>query len=84
MSDDVGCGNAIISFVLHTRMNNVGRGIPLSPMDCTHGKTTSGVAGHHSSWTTHTVGQRRAWLNIIALGKQKWLNDFKRDMTSWS
>ena len=67
MSDDVGCGNAIISFVLHTQMNNIGRGIPLSHLDCTHGKTTSGMADQHSSWTTQKVGRRRAWPNITAL-----------------
>ena len=83
MSDDVGCGNSIISFVLHTQMNNIGRGIPLSHLDCTHGKTTSGMAGQHSSWKTKTVGRRRAWPNITALGKHKRLNDFRNGMTSW-
>ena len=38
------------------------------PLDCTYGKTTSGVACHHSPWTTHTFGRHRAWHAIIAFG----------------
>ena len=64
-------------------MNDVGSGIPLSPLDCTPGQTTSRVVGYHSSLTTHIVGQRQVWNNIIALEKHKRLNDFARGMSSW-
>ena len=83
MLDDINCGNAIISFVPHIQMNDVGHGIPLSPLDCTDGQTKSGVVGHHSSWTTHTVEKRRACHNIIALGRHIWSNDFGSGMSSW-
>ena len=39
--------NAIIAFGPHTRSNDVGRGMPSWPLDTTHGRTKSGVAGHH-------------------------------------
>ena len=35
---------AIIAFGLHTRSDDVGRGMTSSPLDCTDGQTTSGVA----------------------------------------
>ena len=64
-------------------MNNVKRGILLSPLDCTHGQTTSGVASNNSSWTTQTVGRGEAWHNIKAFGMHKWSNDFGQGMPSW-
>ena len=33
-----------------------GRGLQNTPLDCTDGRTTSGVACHHLPWTAHTVG----------------------------
>ena len=36
--------HAIIAFGQHTRSNNVGRGMTSTPLDCTHGRKTSGVA----------------------------------------
>ena len=74
--------HAIISFGQHTRSNDVGRGMPSSPLDSTHGRTTSGVAFHHGPLTTHTVKRRRAWHAIIALGRQTRSNNVRRDMPS--
>ena len=48
--------HAITAFRQHTRSNDVGRGMPSSPLGSTHGRTTSGVECHHSPWTTHTIG----------------------------
>ena len=39
--------HAIIALGQHTRSNNVGRGMPSSPLGSTHGRMTSGVACHH-------------------------------------
>ena len=36
--------HAIITFVQHTRLNYVGRGMPSSPLGSTNSRTTSGVA----------------------------------------
>ena len=52
----------------NTQSNDVGRGMPSSPLGSTHGRTTSGVACHHSPWTANTVERRRAWQPIIAIG----------------
>ena len=38
-------------------MDDVGCGMPLSPLDCTYGVTTSGVACPHGPWATHTIGR---------------------------
>ena len=47
--------HAIIVLRRQTRSNNVGRGMPSPPLDNIHGRTTSGVACHHSPWIAHTV-----------------------------
>ena len=52
------------------------------PLDSTHGRTTSGVACHHSIWIAHTVERRQAWHAIIALGRQTRSNDVRRGMPS--
>uniref|UniRef100_A0A494G8M2 Uncharacterized protein n=1 Tax=Solanum lycopersicum TaxID=4081 RepID=A0A494G8M2_SOLLC len=49
-------------------MNDVGHGMPSTPLDSTHGRTTSGLTCHHHLWTSHLVEQRRAWNAITALG----------------
>ena len=59
--------HAIISFGQHKRSNNVGRGMPSSPLCSTHGRATSGVACHHRLWAAHSVERRRAWHAIFAL-----------------
>ena len=58
----------ITSHGQHTRSNDVGRGMPSSPLDSTHGRTTSGVACHHRHWEAHTVERRSTWHAIIAVG----------------
>ena len=47
--------HTIIAFGQYTWSNDVGRGIASPPLDSTHGRTTSGVACHHSPWTANTV-----------------------------
>ena len=44
--------HAIIGFGQHTRSNDVGRGMPSSPLGRTNGRMTSGVACHHRCWTS--------------------------------
>ena len=39
--------HAIITFGQHKRSDGIGRGMPLSPLDVKHGRTTSGVERHH-------------------------------------
>ena len=72
--------HAIIIFGQHTRLKNVGRGMPSSPLGSTYGRTTSGMACHHSPWTTNTIEQRRAWHDIIAFGQHTQSNDVGRGM----
>ena len=50
--------HAIIALGRKTQSNNVGRGMPSSPLGSTHGRTTSGVACHHRLWAAQTVEQR--------------------------
>ena len=73
--------HAIIAFGQHTRLNDVGRGIPSSPLGSTDGRTASGVACDHRLLPSHTVEQRRAWHAIITLGKHKLSNNVRRDMS---
>ena len=53
----------------HTRSDDVLRGMPLSPLGKTHGRTTSGVTYHLCPYTAHIVGRHRMWNVIITLGK---------------
>ena len=57
----------IIALGQHTRLNDVGRGITLPPLDSKHGRTMSGVACHHRLWAAQTVERRLAWHVIIAV-----------------
>ena len=66
----------------HTRLNDVRRGLPSSPLSSTHSRTTSGVAFHHSPWVANNVERCRAWPYIIALGLHARSNDVGRDMPS--
>ena len=74
--------HAIITFGQHKRSDGVGRGIPLSPLDGKHDRTTSGVTCHHRLWTAHTVEHRLVWHAIIAFGQLTRSNDVGRGMTS--
>ena len=60
--------HASIAFGKHTRSNDVGRGLPSSPLGSTHSRPMSGVACHHRLWEAQTAERRRAWHAIIALG----------------
>ena len=74
--------HATIAFGQHTWSNDVGRGMPPSPLGSTNSQTTSGVACHHRPWTTCTVGRRRAWNDITALGQYTRSDYVGRGMTS--
>ena len=53
-------GHSIITFGPHTRSKDVGRDMTSTPLDSTHGQTTSVVTCHHRFWTAHTVERRPA------------------------
>ena len=72
----------ITALGLHTLLDNVGRGMPSSPFDRTHNRTTSDVACHHRLWVAKIVEQRRAWHDITALGLHTWLDNVGRSMPS--
>ena len=72
----------ISAFVQHTRSNDVRRGMPSSPLDTTHGQTTSGVACHHRLWEAQKDERRRAWHENITFGQHTRLNYVRRGMTS--
>ena len=72
----------ITAFGQPTRSNDVERGIPLSPLGSTHGRTTSGVACHYRLWAAQTVEQCWALHDIIPLGRQTRSNDVRRDIPS--
>ena len=74
--------HAIIAFGQHTRSNNVGRGMPSTPLNSTHDRMTSGVTCHHRSWTAHTVGRHRPRHDITALGLHAQSDDVGLGMTS--
>ena len=63
--------HAIIAFGQYTWSNNVGHGMPSSPLGSTHGRTTSGLACHHRLRAQHPVERRVAWHAIIALGQHR-------------
>ena len=72
----------IIALGLHARSDDVGRGMTSTPLDSTHGRTTSSVACHHRVWAPHTIKRRRAWHGIIIFGQHKRSNDVGRGMPS--
>ncbi|TMW86553.1 hypothetical protein EJD97_021230 [Solanum chilense] len=45
--------HAIIALGQHTRVEYVRHGMPSLPLDSTHGRTMSGVAGHHHPYTPY-------------------------------
>ena len=51
--------HAIIALGRKTQSNNVGCGMPSSPLGSTKGRTTSGVASHHRLWAAKTIEQGR-------------------------
>ena len=74
--------HAIITFGQHKWSNDVERGMPSSPRDSTHGRTTSGMSCYHRLWAAQTVRRRWAWHAITALGQHTWSDDVGRGMPS--
>ena len=74
--------HAIIAFGQHTRLDDVGRGTPSSPLGSTESQTMSGVECHYRPWTVYMVGRRRAWNAITSLGKHTRSIEIGRGMTS--
>ena len=72
--------HAIIAFGQQTRSNEVGRGMPSSPLGSTHGRMTLGAACHIRLREAHTVERRRVWHAIITFGQHKMSNDVGRGM----
>ena len=52
--------------------------MPSSPLDTTHGQTTSGVACHHRLWEAQIDERRRAWHANITFGQHTRSNDVGR------
>lgn len=63
-----------------TWSNDVEHGRPLSPLDSTHHWTTSGVACHHRSLTSHAVGRHRPWHACLSLEQHTRLDDVEHPM----
>ena len=74
--------HAIIALGQHRRSDDVGRGMPSSPLDSTDGRPSSGVTCHHRPWTAQTVERRRACHAIIALGQHTRSDSVERGMLS--
>ena len=74
--------HAIIALGRETRSNDIECGMPSTPWDSIHGRTTSGVACYHRHWAAQTVGRRRAWHAITALGQHTRSDDVWRVTTS--
>ena len=72
----------ITALGLHTRSDNVERGMPSSSLGNTHGQTTSGMACHHLLWEAQTLERRQAWHDITALGLHARSDDGRCCMTS--
>ena len=72
----------IAAFGQHTRSDDVGLGMPSSPLGSTHSQTTLGVACHHSPWMENTVKRRQSWNDTIAFGQHIQSNDVRRGMPS--
>ena len=72
----------ITAYGQHTHLNDVGCGMPSSPLGSTYGRMTSGVAYHHRLWVAHTVERRRAWHDITSLRQHPRSDYVGRGMTS--
>ena len=61
--------HAIIALGQHTRLDDVGRGIPSSPLEIIHDQTMLGMACYHHPWTADMIRSRRVWHASMDLGK---------------
>ena len=75
---------AINAYVQHKQSDDVGQGIPSSPLYSTHNQITSSVECHHLLWTTHTNKVHWTWHAIIALGEISRSNAVGHRMLVWS
>ena len=66
----------------HIKKDDIEREMPYSPMDCTDGGTTSGVACHHLPFTQYTVVLHLAWHAMMAQGVRTWSDDIGRGKPS--
>ena len=73
---------AIIALGLHTRSDNVKRGMPTWALGSINGRTTLGVTCHHRPWAAHTVRFFRAWQARMVLWRHTHLDDIDRCMPS--
>ena len=60
--------HAITAFGKHTRSNDVGHGMPSSPLGSTNSRTASGVACHHRPCIANTIERCRVWHASSPLG----------------
>ena len=74
--------HVIIAFGQHKQLNDVGLGMPSSPLGSTEGPTASGVACHHRLWPAHTVERRWVLHAIIAFGQHTRSNNVGCGMPS--
>ena len=74
--------HAIITFGQHTRSNDVGRGMPSSPLDSTHGRQFQAWHDITALGQHHTVRLRRVWHDITAFGQHTRSNDVRSGMPS--
>uniref|UniRef100_A0A494G8L4 Uncharacterized protein n=1 Tax=Solanum lycopersicum TaxID=4081 RepID=A0A494G8L4_SOLLC len=74
--------HAIITFGHHPWSNDVGCGMPSSPLGNTPGLMMSGKACHHRLWASQTVERHRAWHDFTTLGQHTRSNDNGHGMTS--
>ena len=70
----------ITTLGLYARSDDIGCGMPSSPLGSIDGRTTSDVACHHSPWTTHTIKQHWVCHDITAFGQHTLPNDVRRGM----
>uniref|UniRef100_A0A494G8H5 Uncharacterized protein n=1 Tax=Solanum lycopersicum TaxID=4081 RepID=A0A494G8H5_SOLLC len=67
----------------NTWLDDIWRGMPLSPFGKTHGRMTSGVTYHLCPYTAHIVGRHRAWHVMITHGKHTRSDNVECGMLSW-
>ena len=73
---------AIIALGLHTRSDNVKRGMPTWALGSINGRTTLGVTCHHRPWAAHTVRFFWAWQACMVLWRHTHSDDIDRCLPS--
>ena len=67
---------------MNTQSEDIGCGIPSSPLDIIPYQTMSSMPCHHFPWETPRVRRSQAWYGIIALGQHTRSNYVGRGMPS--